>query len=191
MTGSGRNAADSEEDSVAIGVDAPGQQSGAALLGTLVDGDVIRDGAELTLDPDFHRAWRERMADTGDADLSHGIESAFPDFTATPTEHRDTAYYALSDRSGDGPSDRLVSHVVAVADVAAVETLADWGVTPEVARRAARPLRQFLAACPVCETDLARMNDSCCGGHGPRGPTSVLACPECSVPVYVFEDGAE
>lgn len=176
---------------MAIGVDAPGHQSGAALLGTLVDAGVIRDGSELTLGPAFHRAWRERMAATTDADLSTGIESAFPRLEATPTEHRQTAYYALTDPSGDGPSDRLVSHVVAVADVAAVETLADRGVSSDVRRQAARPLRQFLAACPVCETDLARMNDSCCGGHGPRGPTAVLACPECSVPVYVFEDEAE
>jgi len=178
------------DGAVSMGIAGTGSTEcrGRRLLETLRTADVLVGDDELTLAGAFHRDWREEMATLRDRTLVAPIERTVPGVDAERTEYRDTPYYALEGETGGVETDRMVSHVVAVADVAAVRAQTAAGVPPETARSAARPLRQFLAACPVCGVDLVTMTDSCCGGHGPTGPTEVLACRRCEVPVYVFEE---
>ncbi|WP_136688620.1 hypothetical protein [Halorhabdus amylolytica] len=177
-----------ETVSMGIAGTEPAERRGRRILQILLENDVLLGEAEVTVAEEFHREWRDRMAALRGRTLSAEIEETYPGVDAERTEYRGTPYYALEERTGGVEADRMVSHVLAVADVASVRTLEDTGVPSETARLAARSLRQFLSSCPVCANELVTMNESCCGGHGPRGPTKVLACQHCKVPIYVFEE---
>ncbi|WP_424000208.1 hypothetical protein ACOZ4I_13030 [Haloarcula salina] len=160
---------------------------GEAVLGALIDAGIVHGEADIQLDDDFRAAWRERMTELRDTDLEAALEAAIPNVTAERYTWRDDPWYSLDRPDLDRPSSTL-SRPVALADVAAVETLTDRGLSRAVACQAARPLRQFLTACPACDAALTIGDDSCCGGFGPDGPTEVLACPSCDTHVFVFAE---
>ncbi|WP_225334190.1 hypothetical protein [Halomicrobium urmianum] len=151
--------------------------SGEAVLRRLGEAGVIReDGDRIVLDEEFERLWHGGMDQlrTG-SELVAAVES-FPGIEAAEAVETDDGRWI--DVQGQS---RLVPRPVAVAEAAAVWAMPD-GVRDEVALAAARPLRQFLEECPVCETPLeASSTASCCGGHrNPRQtPQETLVCPEC------------
>ncbi len=151
--------------------------SGEAVLRRLAEAGVIReDGDRIVLDEEFERLWHGGMEQlrTG-SELVAAVES-FPGIEAAEAVEADDGRWI--DVEGQST---LVPRPVAVAEAAAVWAMPD-GVPDEVALAAARPLRQFLEECPVCETPLEPSSTaSCCGGHrNPREtPRETLVCPEC------------
>ncbi|MBV0901366.1 hypothetical protein [Haloarcula salina] len=160
---------------------------GEAVLGALIDAGIVHGEAEIRLDDDFRAAWRDRMTELRDADLEAALEAAVPNVSAERYTWQGDPWYSLDRADLDRPSSTL-SRPVALADVAAIETLTGYGLSRPVACQAARPLRQFLSACPACDSALTVGNDSCCGGFGPDGPTEVLACESCDTHVFVFAE---
>jgi len=90
-----------------------------------------------------------------------------------------------------GGRDVRLSRAVAIAETAAVEALADRGVSEAVRAAAARPLRTFVRTCPTCGGDVSETTlRNCCGGPGslygtPERP--VLACADCEAVVFEFD----
>lgn len=171
----------------------PGVESGSladdrdpeAMMEALVDaGVIVPDGEQLYLDDAFRTEWEDRMADLRDrsgeeiaartAAVSHGpVEGAFHDERVLLTGNRDV----------------WLSPAIAIAETAAVETLADWGLPHELRLQAAEPLRTFVRTCPVCGgrvTDTTLRN--CCGGPGSVSgdpERSARACTNCDAVVFV------
>lgn len=145
----------------------------------------VEDDA-LFLDRSFREAWRERVEElrgVTEAELTDRAVAASP-ADVDGQRHGDRILLA-------GESDTWLRPAVAVAETAAIETLAEFGVDQPLRARAAAPLRTFLRTCPACggevrETTLKR----CCGGPGsvyghPERP--VLACADCETVVCTFE----
>lgn len=174
-------------DQFDAGAVAAGEADGEAVLGVLVEAGVVCGEAELVLDEAFREEWRAAIDAAREGDLAAELEATIPGVTAERYDWQGEDWYSLASESGTGESKSL-SRQVAIADVAAVRTLTDRGIDRAVACRAARPLRQFLAACPACDAALTVRNDSCCGGFGPGGPTDVLACDDCENHVFVYPD---
>lgn len=161
--------------------------AGVAVLEALVDAGVLTDaGEELFLDEAFRERWIDRMATLRAADeaaLLDRVAAACP-ADVTGQVHGDRVLLA-------GERDVRTSRAVAVAETAAIETLAEWGVDGPVRARAASPLRTFLGTCPACGgvvRETTRRN--CCGGPGsvygtPEQP--VLACEDCATVVVELE----
>jgi len=155
-----------------------------ALVATLVDaGVLVDDGETLLLDESF----RDALSDRIDA-LRRGPDEELADRAAA---------LAGPDIEGQvhdgrillaGGRDAWLSRPIALAETAAAETLRERGVDEAVARRAARPLRAFLDACPVCDGPVRDTTlRNCCGGPGgvsgnPDRP--VRACADCDAVVF-------
>lgn len=146
-------------------------------------GVIVPDGEQLFLDDAFRTAWEGRMADLRElsgeelagrtAAVSHdSVEGAF---------HGERVLLA-------GDRDAWLSPAVAIAETAAVETLADWGLSRDLRVQAAEPLRTFVRTCPVCGgrvTDTTLRN--CCGGPGGVSgdpERAVRACADCDAVVF-------
>jgi hypothetical protein len=172
------------------------------LMTTLVERGVLepRDG-ELFLDEAFRAAWTDRMADlrTADDDELADRAAAAADRAAAAAESPTTAASGTIDGRvhGDtvllaGGRDVWLRRPVAIAETAAVETLAEWDLPERLRAPAAEPLRTFVRTCPVCagpvrETTLR----NCCGGPGTtlgHPERAALACADCSATVFVFDD---
>lgn len=84
---------------------------------------------------------------------------------------------------------------VAVAEIAAVEALADTDLPSETRGVAAHALCAFLDSCPVCGSDLVEGRaDDCCGhtlAEPGAEPPTVLACDQCGVAFYTLDDGSD
>jgi hypothetical protein len=83
-----------------------------------------------------------------------------------------------------------LSRPVAIAEVAAVGALEEFGLPMETRLAAARPLRMFLDSCPDCGGRVTETTTAtCCGGvTNPRqGPQEVLACGDCGERLFTFE----
>ncbi|EMA66699.1 hypothetical protein C461_11678 [Halorubrum aidingense JCM 13560] len=155
-----------------------------AMMAALVEADVIvPDGDQLYLDDAFQTAWEERMAEL--RDLS-GAELA----ARTAAVSHDSVEGSYHDGRVllAGNRDAWLSQAVAIAETAAVETLADRGLSHEVRVQAAEPLRTFVRTCPVCGGDVTDTTlRNCCGGPGgvsgnPERP--VRACADCDAVVF-------
>lgn len=159
-----------------------------ALMESLAAADILIPEREtLHLNEAFRDAWENRMAEF--RELS-GEELA---------ERAATASYENVDgqfHSGRvllaGDRDVWLSPAVAIAETAAVETLAEWDVPEELRAPAAEPLRTFVRTCPVCGGDVVETTlRNCCGGPGgtqqhPERP--VLACDACDTVVFEFDE---
>lgn len=160
-----------------------------AVLSTLVDAGVLVVGAdELFLDESFRDAWEERMAALrarGGRELADRAAAASP-AAADGQRHGDRILVA-------GERDVWLSEAVAIAETAAVETLAEWDVPEHVRAPAAEPLRTFVRTCPVCAGPIRETTlRNCCGGPGSahRVPErAVLACADCDTAVFEFVEG--
>jgi len=149
-------------------------------------GVVVPDGEELLLDGSFRADWTARAAELRGLpgeELAARAAAASPE----PVEGR-----VLGDRVLlAGGRDVRLSRAVAIAETAAVEALADRGVSEAVRAAAARPLRTFVRTCPACGGDVRETTlRNCCGGPGSlRGDPerTVLACADCEAVVFEFE----
>lgn len=178
---------------VAFGHDSPdGVESGSltgdtdpeAMMRALVEAGVIEPDAEqLYLDDAFRTAWEERMAELRELSGERlAARTAAASHDPVEGEFHEGRVLLAGDR------DAWLSPAIAIAETAAVETLADRGLSHELRVQAAEPLRTFLRTCPVCGgrvTDTTLRN--CCGGPGsvsgnPERP--VRACADCDAVVF-------
>lgn len=157
---------------------------GEHVLTTLIDAGVIVGDTDLGLSEDVATDWRQRMdalATESTDNLSDAVIDAAPDPIKTRTVGEDgREWIVVTDQDESLASETWLSRPVAIADVAAVDVLDEYGVPQSMAADAAPSLRLFLDACPDCGGAVAKTTgDGCCGGFGPGGPTPVLACREC------------
>lgn len=169
-------------DSLGEDVDPERLIADLSAAGVLVETDV-----ELRLADDFREAF-ERRCET--------LRALDDDELATRTANAASGTpdgKAVNNRiliAGD--RDVWLSPAVAIAETAAVETLAEWDLDSDIRQAAARPLRTFVRTCPACggtvrETTLR----NCCGGPGSthRNPErAVLACEACDAVVFEFDE---
>lgn len=172
--------------------------SGTDVVEALLAADVlVADGGALTLDPDFHDAWRAAIADSRSAEsapdaLADALVAAIP-WVADAAVVRDGGrqWIQLTDADARLAAETWLSLPAAAADLTAVRTLA--ARTDLDARRrtlAAPPLRQFLERCPRCDAELDVSSPrACCGSprYVAEGIEAVLACPDCDELVTVFK----
>jgi len=161
-----------------------------ALLASLAAASVlVDDGEEVHLDESFRDAWVTRMATLralSGSELAERAAEASP--VAVDRQFHGTRVLLAGGR------DVWLRPAVAIAETAAVETLADWDVPEERRAAAAEPLRTFVRTCPVCGGDVGETTlRNCCGG--PDGTQShpgrpVLACEACDAVVFEFDDHA-
>jgi len=170
--------ADVESDSLADDRDPE------AMMAALVDADVIApDGDQLYLDDAFRAAWEDRMAELralSGRELAARTAAASHD-SVEGEFHGERVLLA-------GDRDAWLSRAVAIAETAAIETLADRDLSHELRVQAAEPLRTFVRTCPVCGGDVTDTTlRNCCGGPGgvsgnPERP--VRACADCDAVVF-------
>ncbi|MFW5949745.1 MAG: hypothetical protein ACOCR6_00130 [archaeon] len=158
------------------------------LLDALVDADVVEIAdTALFLDDQFREAWNDRMGELRAIDDETFIERV------TAASPEDVEGIIQRDRVIlGGTRDVRTTRTVAIAETAAVEVLAEWGVPENLRAPAATPLRTFLRTCPSCdgpvsETTIRR--SGCCGGPGTvygEMEKPVLACEDCGSLVVVL-----
>jgi hypothetical protein len=165
-----------------------GPAGGEELLERLVEaGALVADREGVRLDPTFEEAWHAEMAPLAAADtgsLAAAVDEALDDATASVVEGVDDERVVLDDGAV------WLSRPVAVAELAAVRALNER-LPAATARRAAGPLRMFLADCPDCGAPVVETTTaSCCGGYTtPRSvPDEVLACQNCGVRLFTFDE---
>jgi hypothetical protein len=167
------------------------------MLGALVDaGVLVPDGEDLHLDDAFAAAWTDRVRARRDESVdavAAAVDDALPEATVS-VEGRDAGRgpYVVVSR-GDGPSldDAWLTRPVAVAELAAVEALADHDLDRATRVAAAGPIRLFLAECPACGGDVVETTTvECCGGTAGAGasPDHVLACADCDHRLFTLPD---
>ncbi|MFH5799223.1 hypothetical protein [Haladaptatus sp. CMAA 1911] len=161
---------------------------GERALSELLDANIIHpDGEGLYLDDRFRNDWREEMVTVRNGNLTAAVRSAASSpVSAKAVENGE--FVVVS--AGGVETERWLSRPVAVAEVAAVRTLAEFDVDPDVRVQSASALRSFLYDCPVCDTPLEETSaDRCCGSgrsNPLEAPDDVLACPECGQRVFTF-----
>jgi hypothetical protein len=146
-------------------------------------GVIVPDGDQLHLDDDFRTTWENRMAD-----LRNGSGEELAARTAAASHSSVEGEYHGERVLLAGDRDAWLSPAIAIAETAAVEALADRGLSRDLRVQAAEPLRTFVRTCPVCGghvTDTTLRN--CCGGPGgvsgnPEHP--VRACADCDAVVF-------
>ena len=171
-----------------VDADAPPDSLGAdldpaeILQALLAAGVVAEDGPDLVLDEEFRAEWQRRMAElrtAADEELLDRVAAACPQ-DVEGHRHDDRILLA-------GDRDIRTSRPVAIAETAAIETLASYDVPEPVRAPAATPLRTFLERCPRCGSRVEETTiQNCCGGPGsayanPEQP--VLACEDCEAVV--------
>ena len=202
--GGGREA---PSESGSLGGDSDCETGEEVLAALLERSVVVADGETVYLAEEFREAWREEMRDLRERDdrgLADALRAVAPESTVTDVVEQDGGqfresrrWFVVSDGSGDPAREQWLNRPVAVAEAAAVRTLADWDdrtdrtdLSETRRAQAAGPLRTFLDACPVCDGPVEETTEvECCGGPvGTRAdaPDEVLACGECEVRLYTF-----
>ncbi|MFO8114880.1 MAG: hypothetical protein R6U01_05880 [Halorubrum sp.] len=178
---------------VAFGHESPtGVESGSladdrdpeAMMTALVEAGVVEpDGDRLYLDDAFQTAFEDRMAELRDLPGEElAARTAAASHSSVEGEFHDERVLLAGDW------DAWLSPAVAIAETAAVETLADQGISHDLRVQAAEPLRTFVSTCPVCGGDVTDTTlRNCCGGPGgvsgnPERP--VRACADCDAVVF-------
>lgn len=179
-------------DSLATTEDADGE----AVIEALVEAGVVRLSTdEVKLNDSFHKAWQAEMrylATISDQELADATVSVSPAATDVDV-HRsgERAYIVLSDGSTSAASETWLRRSVAVVETAAVHSLGEWGVDPEMHPIAANALGLFLETCPECEGEVTEQVASGCCGPTDRGRNGELlqarVCESCQVRYHVFE----
>lgn len=170
-------------DSGSLAADADPEALMAELLAA---GVITADGEDLYLAASFREEWTARMAELrGLPGPALAERAAAASHEAVEGEYHDGRVLLAGGR------DVWLRPAVAVAETAAVETLAGTDLPAALRAPAAGPLRTFLRTCPACggrvlETTLR----NCCGGPGGlrgRPERPVLACEDCDAVVAGFE----
>jgi hypothetical protein len=153
-------------------------EDGAPLELAQQSGIVEVDGDRVYLEPTFEERWHDEMdtlAALSLTELADELSSLSGLSTVQPVDD-EQQWLAIEGRTG------LVPRHVAVAELAATRAL-EPSVDDAAERLAiARPLREFLTECPVCDTPFRESSEvSCCGGYTkPReAPRTTLVCPDC------------
>lgn len=176
--------------------DSPGEEDSAeesatmdpeAVIATLSGaGVLVADGDDLSPTDAYRESFEARMADLRSLTETELAERAAAAAAGAPTAevHGDRILLV-------GDRDVRLSRAVAIAETAAVETLAGFDVPPAVRTAAAEPLRTLVRTCPVCGGDVSETTlRLCCGGPGgthKRPDRPVLACESCDTVVFEFE----
>ena len=176
--------------------DSPGEEDSAeasatmdpeAVIATLSGaGVLVADGDDLSPTDAYRESFEARMADLRSLTGTELAERAAAAAAGAPTAevHGDRILLV-------GDLDVRLSRAVAIAETAAVETLAGFDVPPAVRTAAAEPLRTLVRTCPVCGGDVSETTlRLCCGGPGgthKRPDRPVLACESCDTVVFEFE----
>lgn len=173
--------------------DAGDALDGEAVAATLVDaGVLVADGDTLSLDSDFEKAWRAEMREVralSNEALADRALSVSPAADVAVEDAIGRPWIVLSDGSASAAGQAWLSRPVAIADVAATRALD--GRTDGSVRRAqvAGTLRAFLTACPACGGPVEETTTAdCCGDPRMRTTQEVLACQQCDVRLFSFED---
>ena len=155
-----------------------------AVMAALVDADaLVDDGETLVLDEAFRDALYDRVGA-----LREGSDEALAERAAAIAGPEVDGQVHDGRILLAGSRDAWLSRPVAIAETAAGEALRERGVDDAVSRAAARPLRAFLDACPVCDGPVRETTlRNCCGGPGgvsgnPERP--VRACADCDAIVF-------
>lgn len=141
-------------------------------------GVVEADEQRVYLEPSFERRWHDEMDELAGLSLSGlaGELSSLPGLSTVRPVDDGQQWLAVDGRTG------LLARHVAVAELGAVRALEPSVDDPGDRLAMARPLREFLTDCPVCDTPFRESSEvSCCGGYTkPReAPRTTLVCPEC------------
>ena len=176
--------------------DSPGEEDSAeesatmdpeAVIATLSGaGVLVADGDDLSPTDAYRESFEARMADLRSLTETELAERAAAAAAGAPTAevHGDRILLV-------GDRDVRLSRAVAIAETAAVETLAGFDVPPAVRTAAAEPLRTLVRTCPVCGGDVSETTlRLCCGVSGgthKRPDRPVLACESCDTVVFEFE----
>lgn len=191
-------AKDSLEDVHTMDADGRGGRKGDAdgedVLEALVAAGVVTVADDqLGLRDDIATAWRARMAELSES-TDALVEAAERD-----VEGIDSARIEVVDGETHvvvtGGSTAWLPEAVAVAEIGAVQVLAETDLPAGHRELAAHSLCAFLDTCPVCGDDVVEgAADDCCGhtvpDPGHDSPT-VLACERCGVAFYTLEGGAD
>lgn len=158
-----------------------------AVIATLSGaGVLVADANDLRPTDAYRESFEARMADLRSLTETELAERAAAAAAGAPTAevHGDRILLV-------GDRDVRLSRAVAIAETAAVETLAGFDVPPAVRTAAAEPLRTLVRTCPVCGGDVSETTlRLCCGGPGgthKRPDRPVLACESCDTVVFEFE----
>jgi hypothetical protein len=149
------------------------------LLARLQQAGVVEaDEQRVYLEPSFEQRWHDEMDELAALSLSTLAEelSSLPGLSSVRPVDDGQQWLAVDDRTGLFPR-----HVV-VAELGAVRALEPSVDDPADRLAMARPLREFLTECPICDSAFRESSEvSCCGGYTkPReAPKTTLVCPEC------------
>lgn len=180
---------DFEDAQPGLGSDSlAGETDPEFVLRTLVEEGVVAvDGEDLVLAQPFQEAWVEQMALLRECSLQTLADrvAAAAGGTVETQVHDDRILVA-------GERDVWLRRAVAIAETAAIETLADQDFPADSRVTVAGALRMFVPACPGCGGTVEETTvRNCCGGTGsvhssPDQP--VLACRECETVLFEFRE---
>ncbi|WP_435365660.1 hypothetical protein [Haloarchaeobius sp. DYHT-AS-18] len=165
---------------------------GEAVLTRLVEvGVIVPEGEDLMLSEEFHERWHDAMDEHQDdsaEELAAVVRDLLPDASVSVEGGARGPYVVVSAGGTASLSDAWLTRPVAIAEVAAVEALADTGLDEQTRLAAAEPLRTFLDVCPDCGGAVeVTTTVECCGGSaGATDPDEVLACTECDTRLFTF-----
>jgi len=167
-------------DTRETGALSPDSEDGDAMVAALAQAGIIEvDGERLLLAREFEQQWHaemDRLASLSLSALADELGSIDSLPAVRPVESDGKSWLAVSGQTA------LVPRHVAVAERGAIDALATAVDDPATRLAMARPLREFLTACPVCDTAFELSTEvACCGGHTtPREtPRETLVCPTC------------
>ncbi|WP_435154566.1 hypothetical protein [Haladaptatus sp. DFWS20] len=161
--------------------------SGEHAVEALLDAGVIHTvGETLHLDEPFRAEWRTEIERVRDGNLGKAVRKIAPD-AADVELVEDGDWVVIS--AGGPESEQWLPRPVAIAEVAGVRVLVEYGIERDVRTQSASALRAFLHDCPDCDEPLEETTASrCCGsGTSPLSPPDeVLSCPACRQYVFTF-----
>lgn len=167
---------------------------GEVVLETLLGSGVLvpGEGEDLQLSDDVRTDWEAAMASfraLEPAELAARVRALSGAAEVETTTQGTGVWFRLRAESGALDEEVFLSRPVAIAEIAALDTLEAYVDDVAVRRQAVEPLRMFLEKCPVCEQPLVETDTlDCCGGALDKHsePDPVLACRACERRLYTF-----
>lgn len=177
--------------------DADVAEHGPRRLDVLVDHGIVTERAgSVRPTEQFAARWEEAMdrlaGQEPEALAATTRDSARGAATAhTVRSDRDRVYVVLGDGSGRVTGETWIRRPQAIAEVAAVQVLADMDVPSALRPTAASAVTMFISTCPGCDGSVVeRAAGGCCGPPMRSEDGSVktaLVCEDCGAHLHVFE----